>query len=360
MTKIDQWVQEYEERLESYRTAARLVEEEVIELLERERILARCSSRAKSVPSLKRKLIRLHERYGESLWCGSLSETVGDLAAARVCPYADADIERIINIFRTHFEIVEGTIERKSEGRVNLPDSDPARWYDATHMQVRLRIPEERQHMSHLRSVQIEVQICNLLQHVWNEVDHDIRYKPAIEPSDKISDLLVSLGRRLAGCNDVIMGILEEHQRHELSLGTRPLASVQSLKEALSLYRPATIRCDYCDDWDLLYSAISESGVGTYQELWDAIEPSLFQEPNAMMEALNSRKRKLIAWAGRAILRLPDLRFLLLSPDNVAHRVAVSLLPQLADRFSNSTHFPIRDLASRFLSLGKVDIVNQV
>ena len=78
------------------------------------------------------------------------------------------------------------------------------------------------------------------------------------------------------------------------------------------------------------------------------------------MEALNSRKRKLIAWAGRAILRLPDLRFLLLSPDNVAHRVAVSLLPQLADRFSNSTHFPIRDLASRFLSLGKVDIVNQV
>lgn len=358
MTKIDQWVNEYEERLESYRTAARLVEEGIIELLGQERILARCSSRAKSVPSLKRKLIRLHERHGEGLWRRSLSETVGDLAAARVCPYADSDIERIIDIFRTNFEVVDGTIERKSKGRVALPESDPAHWYDATHMQVRLRIPESRQHLSHLRNVQIEVQICNLLQHVWNEVDHDIRYKPAIEPSGEISRLMVKLGKQLIECNNVIMAILEEHQRHELSLGLRSLASVSALKEALSVYRPATIRCDYCDDWDLLYLAISESGLSSYQELWDAIEPSLFQEPNALMEALNGPQRKLIAWAGRAILRIPDRRFLLLSPERVAHRVVVSLLPELADRLSKGRPGPIRDLASRYLLLPDASMMN--
>jgi hypothetical protein len=103
----------------------------------------------------------------EQVFCG-----VGDLAGVRVATYVESDRERVVDLIRHHFhESLTGLpveVDRKSR------DSG----YRATHCQVALpeRLiagPDGR----NLRGLTCEIQVCSMLAHAWNEIEHDIRYK---------------------------------------------------------------------------------------------------------------------------------------------------------------------------------------
>jgi len=68
-------------------------------------------------------------------------------------------------------------------------------FYRATHCQVHLPENDLVGNYENLRGASCEIQICSMMAHVWNEIEHDIGYKPEGEgPSDAERGLLEALG----------------------------------------------------------------------------------------------------------------------------------------------------------------------
>jgi ppGpp synthetase/RelA/SpoT-type nucleotidyltranferase len=60
---------------------------------------------------------------------------------------------------------------------VEKKDQD-GRFYRATHCQVALKAEDLVEPFDNLEGITCEIQVCSLLAHVWNELEHDLVYKP--------------------------------------------------------------------------------------------------------------------------------------------------------------------------------------
>src|SRR5690606_21157023 len=57
-------------------------------------------------------------------------------------------------------------------------DHAKAKFYRSTHCQVFLHKEELVGDYANLRGASCEIQVCSMMAHVWNEIEHDIGYKP--------------------------------------------------------------------------------------------------------------------------------------------------------------------------------------
>ena len=72
---------------------------------------------------------------------------------------------------------------------------------------------------ANLKDVTCEIQVCSLLAHVYNEIEHDIRYKKLTgEISDKEDDLLDALGKLTASGDVLIETVIETQERRQSEL----------------------------------------------------------------------------------------------------------------------------------------------
>lgn len=152
-------------------------------------IPATVQGRVKSAHSLERKLSRyIADRNTEKIESianeDDVFAVVGDIAGIRIATYVESDRSRAVDLIRQAFTDVEVEVHAKSSG------------YRATHCQVGLpQSASATQENTNIAEVRGEIQICSMLGHVWNEIEHSIRYKSVgVEGDDALeSGLLLNL-----------------------------------------------------------------------------------------------------------------------------------------------------------------------
>ncbi|MCD7973299.1 MAG: RelA/SpoT domain-containing protein [Candidatus Azobacteroides sp.] len=133
-------------------------------------IRATVQHRAKSPSSLAEKL-RKTTKYKsvDSVFAG-----ISDLAGVRIITYQEADRPKVVEDIRRTFVGIEN-----EEIRIEVKDKNGSngKYYKATHCQVAL--PSEYLIDNfNLKNTTCEIQVCSLLSHVYNEIEHDLQYKP--------------------------------------------------------------------------------------------------------------------------------------------------------------------------------------
>ncbi len=158
------------------------------------------TSRAKSKESLKKKLKKEKERWSFQDIESGFSPPLKDLAAARVLLYKPDDIEPVTKAIKQAFQV------EKDERQKSYDEPEK---YHAKHLYVCLgdlanREPHPDEDGDGLAFL-CEVQICTLTDHIWNELEHDIKYKqPDGKPDDSQIELLVSLHKMLRIASETI------------------------------------------------------------------------------------------------------------------------------------------------------------
>jgi ppGpp synthetase/RelA/SpoT-type nucleotidyltranferase len=154
-----------------YSKLARFVETECWKLVRGNGISAAVHSRVKRSDSLEGKLKRWMAA-GDSGKIEAVTEVddvfrlVGDIAAVRVATYVEGDRERVVRMIEGRFGNVQTERHAKASG------------YRATHCQVSLPADYlNLEEAANVRDLSCEVQVCSMLAHVWNEIEHDMRYK---------------------------------------------------------------------------------------------------------------------------------------------------------------------------------------
>jgi ppGpp synthetase/RelA/SpoT-type nucleotidyltranferase len=146
-------------------------------IVEGHAIRAQITSRTKTVRSFEGKLRRFSKRSDKNFQSvEEIFEKIGDFAGVRIATYRPEDEPRVAKSIGTLFVGADG-----DDIIVDSKDKlDPAKgqFYRATHCQVFLREDELLGDYGNLRGSSCEVQICSMMSHVWNEIEHDIGYKP--------------------------------------------------------------------------------------------------------------------------------------------------------------------------------------
>jgi ppGpp synthetase/RelA/SpoT-type nucleotidyltranferase len=177
------------------------------EIIEGNAIRAQVTFRAKSAKSLENKLRKYRESASKDMPnVDSVFEKVRDLAAVRIAAYEQNDESKISDALCRRFLGDSG-------GKV-MPDVrdkhkiDSSNFYRATHFEVYLPPPDLVGTYANVDGVPCEIQVCSIMAHVWNEIEHDLGYKPLNGVLSEIEkSMLVNLGH-LSRSGDVTISQL--------------------------------------------------------------------------------------------------------------------------------------------------------
>ena len=192
---IDEAVARYARERDRYlKLAARVADVCRTRIVEDNAIRAQVTSRTKTVRSFEGKLRRFAKRADKRFDAVTeVFDGIGDFAGVRIAAYRPEDERRIVEEIRAAFCGPDGgpvAVEAKDK-------LDPAlcKFYRSTHCQVHLPQDQLVGDYENLRGASCEVQVCSMMSHVWNEIEHDIGYKPeAGESTDQEKGLLEALG----------------------------------------------------------------------------------------------------------------------------------------------------------------------
>ncbi len=188
-------VARYDRERDRYiKLAARVADICRASIVEGNAIRAQITSRTKTVRSFEGKLRRFAKHPDKNFESvDEVFEKIGDFAGVRVATYRPEDEPRVA-------DAIEELFTGPDDGPLDIDPKDkldPAscQFYRATHCQVYLRDEELVGDYGNLRGASCEVQICSMMAHVWNEIEHDIGYKPeGGGPGDAERGLLETLG----------------------------------------------------------------------------------------------------------------------------------------------------------------------
>ncbi|MBK1736160.1 hypothetical protein CKO15_12935 [Halorhodospira abdelmalekii] len=191
---------------------------------------------------------------------------ISDLAGVRVATYLESDRQQVVEEIRKAFvgkEKEEPTIEAKDRNEQGLH-------YRATHCQVFLPDEDLTGINENLKGTTCEIQVCSLLAHVFNEVEHDLQYKPLSgELSEPEREFIDQLGLLTKAGDLTIKRLLAETEerfshrtgefddvydfvarmRKELAVGIDFSGNAGQLYDelvALNINSPETIRTTVC------------------------------------------------------------------------------------------------------------------
>ncbi len=239
------------------------------DICEANAIRAQVTSRVKTEKSFKGKLRRFSTNPDKNYMnVDEIFEGVGDFAGVRVATYRNEDREAVIKAIVSTFCGPDGgevLIDRKDKHK-----SDPTNFYQAVHVQVCLPNDGCVGIYDNLNNVSCEIQVCTMMAHVWNEIEHDIGYKPDGKPGEEERFLLRKLGETVREGDQTITRLLAEvGKRIETQEGafrdvqdfvgrmakdfhgidfSRNVGQLYDVLASLELTTPAIVRAAICDD----------------------------------------------------------------------------------------------------------------
>jgi ppGpp synthetase/RelA/SpoT-type nucleotidyltranferase len=200
------------ERDRYIKLAARVADICLAEVIEGDAIRAQVTYRTKSVQSFRGKLGRFARNPNKNYpTVDAVFDGIGDFAGVRVATYRPEDENKVTQRLRELFVGGDGgdiDVDPK-----NKLDPDKGQFYRATHCQVFLKPEDLVGNYENLRSAGCEVQVCSMMAHVWNEIEHDIGYKPAGGgPAGAELGLLEALGHLTRSGDAMITRLLEANE----------------------------------------------------------------------------------------------------------------------------------------------------
>lgn len=217
---IKKAVQRYHREYDRYlKLAARVAEICRSEIVEGNAIRAQVTSRAKSPKSFEGKLRRFAASAKKMMPdVDSVFEQVRDLAAVRVATYEQRHEDQVVQLVCRRFVDAAGKQpghERKDKNR-----ADANNFYRASHVEVFLAPADGVGTYTNVMDVPCEVQVCSMMAHVWNEVEHDLGYKPAAGTlSDQERNFLMMLGQSVRMGDGTISSLFAETERRQREQG---------------------------------------------------------------------------------------------------------------------------------------------
>ena len=191
--------------------------------LARDGIPARVASRVKTPESLRGKLEKWQSDPSKKDRIGGAEETlrrISDLAAVRVMTYTESDRARVVSIIGSFFQSPHGVsnfdleVKEQTDKRIKEDDENH---YRATHMMIGLMDNDLNGELSNLKHDQCELQVTSMLAHVWNEIEHDTKYK---EKSGTLSaaekGAINSLGLLTRTGDNIIESLLKSRHLREM------------------------------------------------------------------------------------------------------------------------------------------------
>lgn len=180
----------YSREYDRYLKMSEVVYEKCQEIIKNLAIRATVQRRAKNPKSFADKL-RKPERRSRHHSVDDVFKNISDLAGVRIATYLESDREPVVEAISKEFtglNTPEPSIEVKDKG-------ESQQHYRATHCQVYLPSDELTGSNENLKHTTCEIQVCSLLAHVFNEIEHDLQYKPLSgELSTAEQELIDQLG----------------------------------------------------------------------------------------------------------------------------------------------------------------------
>ena len=217
---IKKAVQRYHREYDRYlKLCARVAEICRIEIVEGNAIRAQVTSRAKSPKSLEGKLRRFAASGKKNMQdVDAVFDQIRDLAAVRVATYEQRHEEQVAQFVCKRFAGSAGStpiLERKDKHLENQNN-----YYRATHIEVFLSQSDIVGTYSNVADVPCEIQVCSMMAHVWNEIEHDLGYKPmAGTLSAQEQTFLTMLGNSVRMGDDTISSLFAETERRQAEQG---------------------------------------------------------------------------------------------------------------------------------------------
>lgn len=211
MPLTDQQITECHERYlreqDRYAKMAEVAYEKCLEIVQKKlTVRATVQRRAKSPKSFVEKL-RKSENRAKYNSVDEVFLKISDLAGVRIATYLESDREPVVEELKKAFVGPGGAdpvieIKNRSEG---------GRHYRATHCQVFLPEGDLSGSNENLKNTTCEIQVCSLLAHVFNEIEHDLQYKPLSgELSEVERELIDQLGLLTKSGDITIKRLLHE------------------------------------------------------------------------------------------------------------------------------------------------------
>jgi len=210
---ISQSVERYWRERDRYLKLATLVAEKCQQMIDAGLIRATVTYRSKDPERLRGKLRKQSRESGSGPDLDSVEAVfswVSDLAGVRISTYVESDRAEVVERLRAIFVGLEGEdidVDKKDQ---------PGKLYRATHCQVAPPAAELVGTYENLAGLTCEVQVCSLLAHVSNEIEHDIRYKPLTGSLSPLEDeRLDALGQLTASGDVMVKAIIEAQERRQ-------------------------------------------------------------------------------------------------------------------------------------------------
>ena len=276
---------EYELRNSLYVKLCQEVRNQLSELLRRERISLAfpIDSRVKSWESISEKCQR------RDIAPAALTE-IGDIAGLRIVLLYKRDQERVCEIIREHFEVleVEDTTDRLSPDQFG---------YGSVHFQIKpkaewLVVPT----ISELRGLQAEIQVRTASQHIWAEASQSLQYK---RESHVPKPVLRTINRAAALLEQVDIEfdrVLTEREAYVGELGEleeeQPLNS-DILEKILADELPSENKTDTGDNFGKLLDELSVFGINSGRPLRELLKKhrdAVFAAEEAALKAIREKK----------------------------------------------------------------------
>ena len=197
------------ERDRYLKLAARVADLASTEIVEKNAIRAQVTSRTKSIRSFEGKLNRFAKSGKKSFaTVEEVFDGIGDFSGVRIATYRPEDQKLVEEgICRVFGGPDGGPVIPEPKAALNFKQ---VRFYRATHCQICLPEEELIGDYENLRGASCEIQICSMMAHVWNEIEHDIAYKPeGTGPETVEKGLLESLGHLTCSGDAIITRLLE-------------------------------------------------------------------------------------------------------------------------------------------------------
>lgn len=183
---VDRYFREYDRYLKFTEVVARACQK----IVRDNSIRASVSWRAKDIWSFQDKLRRWQAKPDKAHLSTEqmIFSEMKDISGVRISTYVESDQEDVIVFLKKRFFGAD-----RKEIEPILPDGASAH-YRAKHCCVMLHEEEIDESTENIADLVCEIQVTSLLAHVWNEVEHDLIYKPQLgNPSQSEARLLSQL-----------------------------------------------------------------------------------------------------------------------------------------------------------------------
>ena len=207
-TVIEEAFQRYRREYDCYEKLARLVANKCErEIIRANTIRAAVTFRAKAPQKLLGKLLIKYRAEPLLNTADEALRRVTDLAGVRISTYLEGDRARVVEEIVKLFDGPAGT-----PVEVDVKDST-GKFYRATHCQVGIKHDDLSEENDNVEGLMCEIQVCSLLAHVWNELEHDLIYKPMTgELSEREKESLELLGGNTVSGDLIIKQLFDANE----------------------------------------------------------------------------------------------------------------------------------------------------